>query len=209
MLRTALDEIFSRVLAGRRLLDHPFYRRWEAGVLEPAELTAYAAQYHHVEAELPRFLATLAGCLPAGRAKELVERNLADELGDPVPHLELFDRFAEAVEAAEADRTPATEALIEAYAEVLAAGPVSALAGLLAYERQAPAVAATKGAGLRRHYGIGAQILTDLGVTRMRLMTNNPAKYDGLSGYGLEIVERVPLMPRPTRENLAYLETNP
>jgi 3,4-dihydroxy 2-butanone 4-phosphate synthase / GTP cyclohydrolase II len=41
----------------------------------------------------------------------------------------------------------------------------------------------------------------------MRLMTNNPAKYEGLQGYGLEIVERVPLAPRTTRENAAYLET--
>jgi 3,4-dihydroxy 2-butanone 4-phosphate synthase / GTP cyclohydrolase II len=58
-----------------------------------------------------------------------------------------------------------------------------------------------------REYGVGAQILIDLGVRRMRLMTNNPAKYEGLSGYGLEIVERVPLPPRPTRENLGYLQT--
>ena len=58
-----------------------------------------------------------------------------------------------------------------------------------------------------REYGIGAQILMDLGVRRMRLMTNNPAKYDGLQGYGLEIVERVPLPPRTTRENVAYLQT--
>ena len=44
-----------------------------------------------------------------------------------------------------------------------------------------------------REYGIGSQILVDLGVTTMRLMTNNPSKYGGLEGYGLEIVERVPL----------------
>ena len=49
-----------------------------------------------------------------------------------------------------------------------------------------------------REYGIGAQILVDLGVTTMRLMTNNPAKYGGLEGYGLEIVERVPLRAAPT-----------
>ena len=47
-----------------------------------------------------------------------------------------------------------------------------------------------------REYGIGAQILVDLGVTTMRLMTNNPAKYGGLEGFGLEIVERVPLHDR-------------
>ena len=48
-----------------------------------------------------------------------------------------------------------------------------------------------------REYGIGSQILVDLGVTTMRLMTNNPAKYGGLEGYGLEIVERVPLRVLP------------
>ena len=58
-----------------------------------------------------------------------------------------------------------------------------------------------------REYGIGAQILVELGIRRIRLMTNNPAKYEGLRGYGLRIVERVPLAPRPTRENIAYLET--
>ncbi|HEV7763337.1 MAG TPA: bifunctional 3,4-dihydroxy-2-butanone-4-phosphate synthase/GTP cyclohydrolase II [Acidimicrobiales bacterium] len=58
-----------------------------------------------------------------------------------------------------------------------------------------------------REYGIGAQILVDLGVTTMRLMTNNPAKYGGLEGYGLEIVERVPLLIEPNPENIAYLRT--
>jgi 3,4-dihydroxy 2-butanone 4-phosphate synthase/GTP cyclohydrolase II len=56
-----------------------------------------------------------------------------------------------------------------------------------------------------REYGIGAQILVDLGVTTMRLMTNNPAKYGGIEGYGLEIVERVPVQTVPTSENIAYL----
>jgi 3,4-dihydroxy 2-butanone 4-phosphate synthase/GTP cyclohydrolase II len=56
-----------------------------------------------------------------------------------------------------------------------------------------------------REYGIGAQILVDLGVTTMRLMTNNPAKYGGIEGYGLEIVERVPVQTEPTDENIAYL----
>jgi 3,4-dihydroxy 2-butanone 4-phosphate synthase/GTP cyclohydrolase II len=58
-----------------------------------------------------------------------------------------------------------------------------------------------------RQYGIGAQILVDLGVTTMRLLTNNPAKYGGLEGFGLDIVERVPLPPRVNPENLAYLRT--
>ena len=58
-----------------------------------------------------------------------------------------------------------------------------------------------------REYGIGAQILVDLGITTMRLMTNNPAKYGGLEGFGLEIVERVPLETAPNPENIAYLRT--
>jgi len=56
-----------------------------------------------------------------------------------------------------------------------------------------------------RDYGIGAQILYDVGVREMRLMTNNPSKRAGLEGYGLSIVERVPLETKPTEENVAYL----
>ena len=58
-----------------------------------------------------------------------------------------------------------------------------------------------------REYGIGAQMLVDLGVTTMRLMTNNPAKYGGLEGFGLDIVERIPLEPSPNPENIEYLRT--
>lgn len=58
-----------------------------------------------------------------------------------------------------------------------------------------------------RDYATGAQILADLGVRRMRLMTNNPRKYEGLSNFGLAIVERVPLVTRPQLENTAYLRT--
>jgi len=57
----------------------------------------------------------------------------------------------------------------------------------------------------QREYGIGAQILRDIGVRRMRLMTNNPSKYIALSGYGLEIAERVPLEVEPTDSTRAYL----
>jgi 3,4-dihydroxy 2-butanone 4-phosphate synthase/GTP cyclohydrolase II len=58
-----------------------------------------------------------------------------------------------------------------------------------------------------RDYGIGAQILKDLGVTKMRLLTNNPRKIAGLKGHGLEVVERVPLQMPPTKENEKYLRT--
>jgi len=58
-----------------------------------------------------------------------------------------------------------------------------------------------------RDYGIGAQILKDLGIKKMRLMTNNPKKIVGLSGYGLEIVERVPIEIKPQENNREYLKT--
>jgi 3,4-dihydroxy 2-butanone 4-phosphate synthase/GTP cyclohydrolase II len=58
-----------------------------------------------------------------------------------------------------------------------------------------------------REYGIGAQILVDLGVTSMRLMTNNPSKYGGLEGFGLNIVERVAIESLPTEFNIDYLRT--
>ena len=58
-----------------------------------------------------------------------------------------------------------------------------------------------------REYGIGAQILVDLGITTMRYMTNNPAKYGCIEGFGLEITERVPLQSTPNPENIKYLRT--
>lgn len=58
-----------------------------------------------------------------------------------------------------------------------------------------------------RDYGIGAQILRDIGVRTMRLMTNNPAKFVGLKGYGLAVIERVPVISEMTEENKRYLET--
>jgi 3,4-dihydroxy 2-butanone 4-phosphate synthase/GTP cyclohydrolase II len=58
-----------------------------------------------------------------------------------------------------------------------------------------------------RDYGTGAQILADLGVRSMRLLTNNPAKQAGLEGYGLSVVARIPLPVRVTADNLRYLRT--
>ncbi|MDQ1617208.1 MAG: 3,4-dihydroxy 2-butanone 4-phosphate synthase / cyclohydrolase [Actinomycetota bacterium] len=84
---------------------------------------------------------------------------------------------------------------------------------LAAYELQdtgADTVDANLALGLpadARDYGLGAQILVDLGVRSMRLLTNNPAKRAGLEGFGLEILDRVPLQVHPTAENLRYLQT--
>ncbi len=58
-----------------------------------------------------------------------------------------------------------------------------------------------------RDYGIGAQILVDLGVRKIRLMTNNPRKIIGLEGYGIRVVDRIPIEMKPNMENLGYLKT--
>jgi len=58
-----------------------------------------------------------------------------------------------------------------------------------------------------RDYGIGAQILADLGVHKMRLMTNNPKKIVGLEGYGIKVVQRVPIEIDPNENNIHYMKT--
>ena len=99
MLRTEIDAVLVEVLRDRRLLAHPFYRRWEAGTLERAELAAYAAQYRHFEAVLPDVLERVVQRVEDPTARGLVQANLDDERGVPAPHLELFEGFADAVGA--------------------------------------------------------------------------------------------------------------
>jgi 3,4-dihydroxy 2-butanone 4-phosphate synthase/GTP cyclohydrolase II len=58
-----------------------------------------------------------------------------------------------------------------------------------------------------RDYGVGAQILSNLGVTKMKLMTNNPVKRVGLEGYGLEVTQVIPLEVKPNEHNQKYMKT--
>jgi len=160
MLRTDVDAILAEVLRDRRLLAHPFYRRWEAGTLDRAELAAYAAQYRHFEAVLPDVLERVVARIDDPTARDLVEANLEDELGVPAPHLELFEGFAAAAGApTHADATPATAELVNLYTSVADESPVAALAALAAYEVQASEIAASKADGLRARYG-----MTDAGT---------------------------------------------
>ncbi len=157
--RTGLARAVESTIGDRRLLAHPFYRRWEAGELRPAELAEYAVHYRAFEAVLPEVLAVVVDELMARaefEAAELVARNLADELGHPEPHLALFDGFAGALAAAPEATGPGVAArrLADTYRELARTSPEAALAGLAAYEAQAAGIAATKGDGLRRWYGI-------------------------------------------------------
>jgi len=140
-----LDAVLQARLDGRRLLDHPFYRRWSRGEVSVEELRAYAAQYRHFEAALPSHLEAVA----ADEAlRDVALRNLDDEQ----THLQLFDAFAAALgEPQPAAPSPAMQSLLDVYQQAGARNAAEGFAALLAYEAQSPDVAASKAAGLREH----------------------------------------------------------
>lgn len=154
MSRPRFPQLFDEVLADRRLLSHPFYRRWEAGELTVAELSAYAAQYRHFERALPEVLTTTWARMADGEAKRALRSNLDDELGVPAPHVELFEEFAAALGAGEHAPTTATAALVEHYRDATRRGPAALVAALAAYEVQSADIAASKAHGLRTRYGL-------------------------------------------------------
>jgi pyrroloquinoline-quinone synthase len=180
-----IQEALVDALTGRQLLTHPFYRRWEAGTLADGELAAYAEQYRHLEGELPLTLAAIAGQLPAGRARTLVEANLADELGEPAPHAVLFELFARAAGAREdVAPTEATAALLSAIRSAVGRDPVAALSMVAAYEVQAADIAASKADGLRRHYGLDAE-----GTRFWDVHTTQEVAHAGWSSEALAVVD--------------------
>ena len=142
------------VLDGRRLLSHPFYRRWEAGELGDGELAAYASQYEHFERQLPRTLEAIIEACEPGEARDVIQSSLDDELGAPRAHVELLGSFLDAVGAAPAAPTKATAALVELYDGAAARGAALAVGVVAGYELQAAHVARTKAEGLRRFYGL-------------------------------------------------------
>lgn len=151
-MTTPLETILGAVLKKHQLLDHPFYRRWEAGELSRDELTHYAEQYRYFEAMLPSFLERLSTQLPGGPARDSVLDNLSDEVSPP-SHISLFERFAYSFDATEAAISPAMSHLVDSYAALFARGPEASLAGLWAYESQGAQIADSKAEGLIRHYG--------------------------------------------------------
>ena len=182
-----IDEVLAEAIVGRHLLAHPFYRRWEAGTLTQGELAAYAEQYRHIERELPVTLASIADALPPGRARDLVEANLADELGSPEPHAQLFEPFALAAGARpDAPATPSTAALLAVVRTTASNDPVAALAMVAAYEVQAADIAASKGDGLRRHYGFDEEGTSFWDVHRTQEVEHAGWSMDALTALGAD-----------------------
>jgi pyrroloquinoline-quinone synthase len=151
-MTTQLATTLDAALRDYQLLNHPFYRRWEAGELSRDELTHYAEQYRYFEAMFPLFLEGLSTQLAAGPVRDAVLDNLTDEVSAP-SHLELFDRFARWFDASDAEISPAMAHLVGVYWLLSKRGPTSSLAGLWAYESQGARIAESKAAGLIAHYG--------------------------------------------------------
>lgn len=148
-----LDAVNSGI-SGKRLLDHPFYRRWEAGTLQEGELGSYAEQYRHIERTLPTVLTSIMQALPAGPSRDLVYQNLDDELNSPMAHVELFETFATCANAkSNVEPTASTRALVELQLSSAISDPIAGLSVLAAYEIQAGEIARSKGDGLRKHFG--------------------------------------------------------
>jgi pyrroloquinoline-quinone synthase len=155
--RAAILAVVEQALEGRRLLSHPFYQRWSSGELRRGELAAYAGQYRCIEASLPGWLVSIQSCAQNPEVRELVQRNLDDEVGGAATHVELFDRFAAAMGAPNPKGTeiePATRSLLTTHAELVASSAAEGLAAVLTYELQAPEISASKAAGLRSQYGV-------------------------------------------------------
>lgn len=144
--------------AATRLLDHPFYKAWAAGTLSKEDLRFYSTQYWRQVEAFPGYLSALAERLPAGTAKDTILANHSDEVdGD---HAGLWIAFAEGMGAPEAEVKsssvePETQACVANFqAGTESASEAFALGMLYGYESQTPAVAETKVAGLRSHYGV-------------------------------------------------------
>jgi pyrroloquinoline-quinone synthase len=147
-------------VAGRNLLDHPFYRAWTAGELSIERLKNYVVQYYRHVAAFPRYLSALHSRCNDIETRQAILENLIDEERGAENHPELWLRFAEALGVPRGDvlaaaPIPAASALVETFDRLAQTRPLSAgLAALYVYESQTPKVAAAKINGLRRFYGI-------------------------------------------------------
>ena len=158
MPTSTFEAVIAHAIEGRRLLDHAYYRKWQAGALHTMDLARYAGQYRHFERVLPEALVRISRAVHDEPARDLVEANLRDESTYPEPHLDLFDRFAAAVGArAEDSLSRGTRQLVDLYRSGATAGPVPGLAVIAGYEVQASEIAATKADALRRHYRLGVE----------------------------------------------------
>jgi pyrroloquinoline-quinone synthase len=150
-----LDALIKR----RSILRHPFYLAWQRGELTREQFATYAEIYYPHVAAFPQYLRNTISCTTDDNTRNELAQNLADELGKPAPHPELWLDFAESVGV---DRTklhssaPSAKAssVVTTFTTLTSRDTASALAALYAYESQQPVVASEKLRGLRDYYGI-------------------------------------------------------
>lgn len=147
-------------IEAKHLLKHPFYVAWANGELTLADLRIYAAQYFaHVRA-FPAYLSEMHCRCGDLDVRKIIAGNLAEEEGGAETHPELWLRFAAGLDVdggfiRRAQTNEKVRDLIQTFREVARLDTGLAAAGLYCYEKQVPAVSASKIAGLRQHYGIG------------------------------------------------------
>lgn len=156
----AVLELLDRRLNERSILKHPFYQAWQNGTLTRDDLALYATDYYHHIRAFPGHIRTLADSAGDTLERNVLSRNLHEELDGEENHPELWLRFAEGAGATRqqisASRPSAASArLTAAFTAAVNSGCFAAgLAALYAYERQMPAVSATKIEGLLQFYGV-------------------------------------------------------
>jgi pyrroloquinoline-quinone synthase len=145
-----LLQTLEAAVAAHDLLTHPFYQAWSMGQLTHEDLRHYAAQYQHQVNALPALLAQAHGQCSDPAARDLLERNLAEEQSHPA----LWARFAAALGAGPVAPDAETTESGAALGEAIGAGEIDALAALWSYERQTARVAQTKRVGLETKYDV-------------------------------------------------------
>jgi len=154
----ALD-LLDKLISTRSILEHPFYLSWRHGQLTKAQLATYARVYYPHVLAFPGYLRNAIQCTSDDKTRHDLQNNLADELGSPAPHSDLWLDFAEAMGAERAmvkRSSPCSKAAeaISIFEQLTARDCASGLSALYAYESQQPSVAQEKIRGLRSSYGI-------------------------------------------------------
>lgn len=154
-----LSEIKTRIDA-KKMLDHPFYQRWNSGDLSMDELREYARQYYHFTMAFPTFVSAVHANSDSLEVRQALLENLIEEERGPENHPELWLRFCDSLgldrsDVKSSEANDKTRELIDVMRGLTRDGEVhEGLAALYAYESQIPAVSVSKIEGLDRNYEI-------------------------------------------------------
>lgn len=156
----SLIETLKEKIAAKRMLDHPFYQRWNAGDLSKEELQNYAREYYHFTLAFPTFVSGVHSNSNDITLRQALLDNLIEEERGPENHPELWLRFCDSLgvdrdDVRASEPSEKTQQLIDVMRTLTRDGEVhEGLAALYAYESQVPAVSESKIDGLAKHYDI-------------------------------------------------------